>query len=66
MTGIVRFTSQEAEELSGGTPSLPTSTWSAAGLMLVKGAFGVRYIPMAPVSVIVMSEGVILGVRVGL
>ena len=34
--------------------------------MLEHGAFGVRYIPLAPVSKIAVSEGVILGGRVGL
>ena len=45
---------------------MPTTTWSAAGLMLAHGAFRVRYIPLAPVSAISVSEGVILGGRVGL
>ena len=34
--------------------------------MLAHGAFGVRYIPLGPVSTITVSEGVILGGRVGL
>ena len=45
---------------------MPTTTWSAAGFMLAHGAFGVRYIPLAPVSLIAVSEGVLLGGRVGL
>ena len=45
---------------------VPTATWSAAGLILAHGAFGVRYIPLAPVSAIAVSEGVILGGRVDL
>ena len=32
--------------------------------MLAHGAFGVIYIPLAPVSAIVVLEGVILGERV--
>ena len=66
VTGIGRFTSQEAEERWGGPPTVPTTTWSAAGLMLEHGAFGVRCIPLAPVSTIAVLEGVILGGRVGL
>ena len=66
MTGIGRFTSTEAEERWGGPPAVPTTTWSMAGLMLSHGAFGVMYIPLALVSVIAVSEGVILGGRVGL
>ena len=66
MTCIVRFTSQEAEERLVGPPVVPTTTWSAAVLMLVHGDFVVRYIMLVPVSAIVVSEGVILGRRVGL
>ena len=66
MTGIGRFTLQEAEELWGGPPSMPTTTWSVVGLMLAHGALGMRYIPLSPVSVIPVSEGVILGGSVGL
>ena len=66
MTGIGRFTSMEDKERWGGPPLVPTTTWILAGLMLAHGAFGVRYIPLAPVSLIAVSEGVILGGRVGL
>ena len=45
---------------------MPTTIWSAAGLMLEQGAFGVRYILLAPVSAIAVSEDVILRRRVGL
>ena len=65
-TGIGRFTLQEADEKWGGPPAAPITTWSAAGLMLAHGAFGVRYLPLAPMSAIAVSEGVILGGRVGL
>ena len=61
-----KFTSQEAEERWGGPPAVPTTTWSSAGLMLTHGALGVRYIPLAPVSAIAVSEGVMLGGRVSL
>ena len=66
MTGIGKFMLQEAEERWGGPPAVPNTTWSAAGLMFAHGAFGVRYIPLAPVSAIVVSEGVILGGRASL
>ena len=66
VTGIGRFMSQVAEERCGGPPAVPTTTWGAVGLMLAHGALGVRYIPLAPVSAIAMSEGVMLGRRVGL
>ena len=64
--GISMFTLQEAEERWGGPPAVSTTNWSAAGLMLAHGAFGVRYIPLALVSAIAVSEGEILGGRVGL
>ena len=66
MTGISRFTSQDTEERWGDPPLVPTTNWGAVGLMLAHGALGVRYIPLAPVSAIVVSEGVMLGVRVGI
>ena len=64
--GMVRFTPQVAEERWGGPPAVSTTTWSAIGLMLAHGALGVRYIPLAPVSAIAVSESVMLGERVGL
>ena len=39
---------------------MPTTNWSAVELMLAHGALGVRYIPLAPVFAIAVSEGVIL------
>ena len=66
VTGIGTFTLQEAEERWGGPPAVPTTTWGAVGLMLAHGALGVRYIPLAPVSAITVSEGVVLGGRVGI
>ena len=42
MKGIGKFMSQEAEEIWGGPPAVPTTTWIAAGLMLAHGALGVR------------------------
>ena len=44
----------------GDPPAMPTTTWSVVGLMLAHGAVGLRYILLAPVSVIAVSEGVIL------
>ena len=66
MTGIGRFTSQKAEEIWGGPPELPTTTWSAAGLMLAHVALGVIFIPLALASAIAMSGDMILEGRVGL
>ena len=66
VTGIGWFTSQDAEERWDGPPVVPTTTWGTVGLMLAHGALGVRYILLAPVSAIAMSEGVMLGRRVGL
>ena len=45
---------------------MPTNTWGAVGILLYHGALGVRYIPLAPVSAIMVSEGVMLGERLGL
>ena len=50
----------------GWYSKVPTNTWSVVGLMLAHGALLVRCIPLAPVSAIAVSEGVILGGRVGL
>ena len=66
VTGIDNFMSQEAEERWGGPPAVPTTTWSAAGLILAHGALGVRYIALEPLSVIAVLKGVMLGGRVGL
>ena len=66
MTVIGRFMSQEDEEQWSGPTAVPTTTWSAVGLMLAHGALGVRYILLVPVSAITVSEGVMLGGRVGL
>ena len=66
MQGIVRFTFQEAEERWGGPPVVPTTNWSTVGLILAHCALGVRYILLAPVSSIAVSEGVLLGGRMGL
>ena len=44
----------------GVPPEVPTTTWSAASLMLAHGALGVRYILLAPVSAIAVLEGVML------
>ena len=66
MTGIGKFMLQEVEERWGGPPAVTTTTWRAVELMLAHGALGVRYILLAPVSAIVVSEGVMLGGRVGL
>ena len=66
MTGIGRFTSQEAEEQWGVPTVVPPNTWSAFVLMLEDGALGMRYIPLAPVSAIAVSEGAMLGGRLGL
>ena len=64
--GIGWFTPQEAEEQLGGPPEVTTTNWNAVGLMLANSALGVRYILLAPVSTITVSEGVMLGGRVGL
>ena len=45
---------------------MPTNTWGAVGLLLDHCALGVRYIPLAPVSAITVTEGVMLGERLGL
>ena len=66
MTGIGKYKSQESEERWGGPPSVPTTTWSEAGLMLANGALGVIYTPLSPVYAIAVSEGVMLGGRVGI
>ena len=57
---------QDAEERWGGPQAVPTTTWGAVGLMLAHCALGVIYIPLAPVSAIMVLEGVMLGGRVGL
>ena len=66
MTGKGKFASQKSEERWGGPLAVPTNNWSAAGLMLAHGALGMRYIHLAPVSAFTVSEGVVLGGRVGL
>ena len=64
VTGNGRLPLQKADEQWGGPPAVPTTTWSAAGLILAHVAFGVRYIPLALVSSIAVLEGVIFGGRV--
>ena len=66
MKGIGKLTSQEADERWGGPPAVPTNTWCADGLILAHGALRERDILLAPVSAIAVSEGVVLGERVGL
>ena len=64
--GIGRSMLQDAEERWGGPQAVPTTTWGAVGLMLAHCALGVIYIPLAPMSAIMVLEGVMLGGRVGL
>ena len=42
--------SQEAADVRGGPPTVPTRILGALGLMLAQGAFDVRQMLVAPVS----------------